>query len=183
GLVATLALLGSAMFTLAVGWLGARIGDRRTLLAASLMMMATGNAYALSSDHFVILLIAFFGMLNPSSGSASLFVPPDPSMLPHGVAESDRWRAFARYGLIGALAGALGSLLAGAPDMLTGGRIDRLTALRVMFLLYAGLGVLIGLIYSRAVPPPPPDPGEKRSMLGPSRGIVLKLMALFSLDS
>src|SRR5262249_2061075 len=73
GLVATLALLGSAMFTLAVGWLGARIGDRRTLLAASLMMMATGIAYAVTSDHFVILLIAFFGTLNPSSGSASLF--------------------------------------------------------------------------------------------------------------
>ena len=53
-----------------------------------------------------------------------------------------------------------------------------------MFLLYAGLGGMVWLLYRRLpepaaahVLPAPPAP------LGPSRGIVLKLAALFSLDA
>ena len=126
-LPATLALLGSAMFTLAVGWLGSRVGDRSTLIAASLLMIGTGIAFAMTSHHVAILLIALFGTLNPSSGNASVFVPAEHSMLTRGVAAAERTRTFARYGLIGALAGAIGSLLAGVPDVLTGGGIDRLT--------------------------------------------------------
>ncbi len=185
GVAATLALLGSAMFTLAVGWLGTRIGDRATLLAASALMIFTGVAFSASNHYAAILLVSLFGTLNPSSGNASLFVPPEHSMLTRGVAAADRTRVFARYGLIGAMSAALGSLLTALPDFLTGGSIDRLTALRAMFLLYAAVGVLIGLVYASTPPPVPAETAteEAKSMLGPSRTIVLKLTALFSLDS
>ena len=183
GLAATLALLGSALFTLGVGWLGTRIGDRMTLIIASLLMISTGIAFAASSQYAVILLVSLFGTLNPSSGNASIFVPAEHAMLTRGVSSADRTKAFARYGLIGAMAAAVGSLLAGAPDFITGGSIDRLTALRMMFLLYAALGVAIALVYLRVAPPGPAERADKSSLLGPSRKIVFKLMALFSIDS
>lgn len=186
GIAATLALIGSALFTLGVGWLGSRVGDRVTLLVASTMMVVTGVAFAASSHYAAILMVSLFGTLNPSSGNASLFVPPEHSMLTRGVAAEDRTRVFARYGLIGAMSAAFGSLLTALPDFLSSGGIDRLTALRAMFLLYAALGVVIGLVYASTAPPKAEElarDGEAKSMLGPSKKIVLKLMALFSLDS
>lgn len=187
GFAATLALLGSALFTLIVGWLGSRIGDRVTLIVASLLMIATGIAFAASSDYAVILLVSLFGTLNPSSGNASIFVPAEHAMLTRGVSSADRTKAFARYGLIGAMAAAIGSLLAGAPDYISAGYlgagIDRVTALRLMFLLYAALGVVIALVYIRVAPPAAAERADKASILGPSRHIVFKLMALFSIDS
>jgi MFS family permease len=46
GVVATLALLGSAILTLAIGLLGGGRDHRLLLLAASALMAATGLAYA-----------------------------------------------------------------------------------------------------------------------------------------
>ena len=185
GMAATLALLGSAMFTLGVGWLGTRIGDRTTLLVASGLMVLTGIALAASNHYAAILLVSLFGTLNPSSGSASVFVPPEHSLMANGAKAEDRTRMFARYGLIGAMAAAFGALLTAAPDYLASAGMDRLTALRAMFLLYSVIGALIGLVYARtAQPPVVPNSGSKpRSMLGPSKVIVFKLMALFSIDS
>jgi len=48
--VATLALLGSALLTLAIGFLGGRHDHRRLLLAASALMAGTGLAYAAASN-------------------------------------------------------------------------------------------------------------------------------------
>lgn len=185
GIAATLALLGSAFFTLIVGWLGSRIGDRATLLGASGLMIATGIAFAASSDLAAIMLVSLFGTLNPSSGNASLFVPAEHSMLTRGVAAKDRTRIFARYGLIGAMSAAFGSLLSATPELLTSSPDGRLLALRAMFLFYGAIGVLIGAVYaSTAVPSHTETAGsEIKSMLGPTKGIVYKLMALFSIDS
>ena len=50
GVVATFALLGSALMTLGIGLMGARLDQRRLLIAASGLMVATGILFALSSD-------------------------------------------------------------------------------------------------------------------------------------
>ena len=186
GMAAALALLGSAMFTLGVGWLGTRIGDRATLLTASALMVATGIAFAASTHYAAILLVSLLGTLNPSSGNASIFVPAEHAMLTRGVTAQDRTKVFARYGLIGAMSAAFGSLLTAAPDLLAGAGVDRMWALRAMFLLYGLIGVLIGIVFASTAPPARVADGTKaeaKGMLGPSRGIVYKLMALFSLDS
>ncbi len=185
GVAATLALLGSAIFTLGVGWLGSRIGDRTTLLVASALMVATGVALAASSHYAAILAVSLFGTLNPSSGNASVFVPPEHSLMANGVKAEDRTRMFARYGLIGAMAAAFGALLTAVPDYLTAAGFEPLSALRAMFILYAVIGALIGLVYAMTATPQvvPNSSTQTRSMLGPSKMIVFKLMALFSIDS
>jgi hypothetical protein len=49
GIVATLALCGSALTTLGIGLLGARTDQRRLLIGASGLMIATGLAFAASN--------------------------------------------------------------------------------------------------------------------------------------
>ena len=185
GVVATLALFGSALLTLAIGFLGARHDHRHLLLAASALMVATGLAYASASDYWVLLLVAFVGTINPSGGSTSIFVPLEHAVLSRSVSPAARTRAFARYSLIGALAGAAGSLLAAAPEWLATLGIARLDALKAMFVCYAALGVLGGLVYRRT-PVPHEDAATSQaqaSALGPSRRIVYRLAALFSIDA
>jgi len=182
GMVATLALFGSALLTLAIGFLGARHDQRALLLAASALMAATGLAYAAASDYTVLLLVAFVGTINPSGGSTSIFVPLEHTVLSGDVAPTNRTRAFARYSLIGALAGALGALAAALPDSHSALGLDRLDAIRMMFLAYAVLGVLGGLAYAR-IPRRTHVENRPTAALGPSRGIVYKLAALFSIDA
>lgn len=183
GLVATLALLGSALLTLAIGLLGVRIDKRTLLLAASCLMMLTGLAYAFTSTGALILLIAFVGTINPSSGSVSVFVPLEHAVLSHAVADSRRTSMFSHYSLVGALAAAAGALLVGSPDFAITLGMERITAIRVLFVFYTVLGLAGAWCYTRI--PVDRTPAEQRpaTALGPSRGIVYRLAALFSIDA
>jgi MFS family permease len=183
GIVATLALFGSALMTLGIGLFGASIGRRRLLTLVSALMVATGLAFAASSSYAVLLLVAFVGTINPSAGSVSVFVPLEHALLADSVADARRTRMFALYGLIGALAAALGSLASASPDFLVGMGLTRIAALKAMFLLYALLGVAGGIFY-RLVPADSTPAGKPTaSPLGPSRAIVYRLAALFSIDA
>lgn len=183
GVVATTALLGSALMTLGVGFVGARTGQRLLLIAGCGLMIATGIAYAAASNYWVVLLVAFLGTINPSAGSVSMFVPLEHAVLSRAVADAERTRMFARYSLVGALAAAVGALAAASPDVLARIGIGQLTALKGMFALYAVLGVAGGLLYA-GLPPDAPSGEEKPAApLGPSRGIVYRMAALFSVDA
>jgi MFS family permease len=183
GIVATTALFGSALLTLAIGFLGARHDHRRLLLAAASLMVATGVAFAVVDDYAILLVVAFAGTANPSAGSVSVFVPLEHAVLAHEAASDQRTRIFARYSLIGALAGAAGSLAAGAPELMAPLGFSQLAALRIMFILYAALGVTGGLFYGRIPKRPPTSDQRVHTALGPSRHIVYRLAALFSLDA
>ncbi len=183
GLIATLALFGSALLTLGISFLGAYHDHRRLLLAASGLMTLTGIAYVVASDYAVLLLAAFVGTINPSAGSTSIFVPLEHTVLSGAVAPAERTRAFARYSLAGALAGACGALAAATPDWLASLGIAQLDAIRIMFAAYAVLGVLGALAYRRIPAPPPAPRAQARAALGPSRRTVYLLAALFSIDS
>ena len=183
GVVATLALFGSALMTLAVGVLGAKTDLRKLLMAASGLMIATGCAFAASSSYVVVLVIAALGTINPSLGSVSIFVPLEHAVLSRSATDVSRTRMFARYSLIGALAAALGALASGSPDALAAIGVSRLIALKGMFLVYALLGVAGGFVYAR-IPAESASIAEKSvAALGPSRAIVYKLAALFSIDA
>jgi MFS family permease len=182
GVVASAALAGSAAMTLAVGRYASRFDPRALLIAAACLMATSGIAFAWASSYAAILAVAFVGTVNPSSGSVGIFGPLEQSVLAGRTADSERTRMFARYALIGAMAGASGALAAGSPDLLAYLGLGRDAALDAMFLIYAGLGVAGGIAYRR-IPPEPPKPQEARASLGPSRAIVRKLAALFALDS
>ncbi|MGH6816805.1 MAG: MFS transporter [Hyphomicrobiaceae bacterium] len=183
GVIATAALLGSALLTLGVGVLGTRHDHRRLLLAASILMTATGLAFAAANDYAVLLAIAFAGTINPSAGSVSVFVPLEHAALARAAADADRTKMFARYSLAGSLAAAAGALAAASPELLAAFGIGKLAALKSMFVAYAGLGLASGSIYTRIPLQPPPAHSNETAALGPSRGIVYRLAALFGIDA
>jgi MFS family permease len=183
GVIATAALLGSALLTFAIGLIGARYDYRRLLLAAATVMMATGCAFAIVDDYALLLVVAFAGTVNPSAGSVSVFVPLEHAVLAREASDRDRTKMFSRYSLAGALASACGALAAAVPDLLHPAGIGLLAALKMMFVLYALLGFVGACIYMRIPLRPAPASQRKAAALGPSRHIVYKLAALFSLDA
>jgi MFS family permease len=183
GVIATAALLGSALMTLGIGHFGARYAERTLLILASVLMVATGIAFANAQNYAALLLVAFVGTINPSAGSVSIFVPLEHSLLAGAATDSGRTRIFAFYGLIGALAAALGSLAAASPDFLVETGWTRLGALKAMFVIYALLGVAGGLSYRLMPRSAAHHEAGPRFPLGPSRRIVYRLAALFSVDA
>lgn len=183
GLVATLALLGSAAMTLGIGMAGARVDPRLLLLLASALMAATGLGLAGVTAFAAIAVVALVGTANPSAGGVSIFLPLEQALLTQAVADSRRTATLARYSLVGALAGAAGALAAAGPQALAALGLPEVTALRAGFLAYAALGLACLLAY-RGLPSLPPEERRARhAPLGPSRGIVLRLAALFCVDS
>lgn len=183
GLLSTATLLGSALATLAVGAWGHRFHHRHLLLAAALLMAATGLIFAGLSTFWPLLLVAFVGTMNPSSGDVSVFLPLEHARLAEAAQGAARTALFARYSLIGALCAAFGALAAAVPDWLAGTGFDRLSALRLMFVLYGAVGLTVWLLYLKLPDPPVHSPETRPTPLGPSRGIVFKLAALFSVDA
>ncbi len=183
GMVATAALLGSAATTLAVGFLAARYDLRNLLLIGALVMALTGLAVANSHALVLILIIVFIGSLNPSTGDLGMIVPLEHAMLARGAADTDRTRIFARYSLIGTASTAAGALAAATPDFAVSLGASRLGALEAMFYVYAALGAIGVLLYWRLPHASPQQANTRLAGLGPSRRIVYKLAALFSLDA
>ena len=182
GLVAAAALLGTAVFTLGVGFVAPRYDLRNLLIAGAALMICTGLAFAQAIVIWIVIAVAFFGTINPSTGDIGVLIPLEHAMLTYGVGNERRTHFFARYSLIGALSMAVGALAAAAPDLLAATGMERTAAFKLMFYAYAVLGLACAAIYlclphAHAEQRPPAAP------LKESRSVVYKLAALFSLDA
>ena len=182
GLVAAAALLGTAVFTLAVGFVAPRYDLRNLLIAGAALMICTGLAFTQATVIWIVIAVAFFGTINPSTGDIGVLIPLEHAMLTYGVGDELRTQAFAGYCRLGALSMAIGALAAATPDLLSATGLERIAAFKLMFYAYAILGLSCALIYLRL----PHAHAEERPAAAPlkqSRGVVYKLAALFSLDA
>ena len=145
-------------------------------------MVATGLAFAASSTYAVVLLVALIGTINPSAGSVSIFVPLEHAVLSRSVADAERTRMFARYSLVGALAAASERSHQAA----------RISGHDWHLADHGAQGDVRCLCHARCGRRRPVRAasrghaaGRRKSVaaLGPSRGIVYKMAALFSIDS
>jgi MFS family permease len=183
GYLSTATLAGSALAVLAVGIVGHRWASQRLLLFAALLMAITGFSFASISSFWPLLIVAFIGTLNPSSGDVSMFLPLEHARLAQTAKGNARTGLFARYSLIGSLSAAVGALAAGAPSLLTAwSGLPLIDGLRAMFVLYGLLGGAVWLLY-RGLPIASFRTSQRNEPLGPSRGLVIKLAALFSVDA
>ena len=185
GAIVTGTLLGSAAVTLAVGLLGYRLSRKRILLGATALMTLTGLGFAGFTSFWPLMVVAVAGTLNPSSGDVSLFLPTEQAALAHTAAGPARTLSFAWYNVAGSLAGALGALLSGVPALLASHwRISLLLAERGVFVFYSLCAVACALVYRTLTPALEVQPEKQpRNALAESRRVVLRLAALFSLDS
>ena len=182
GIVLTASLLGTAVMTLAIGVVAPRHDLRTLMLIGASLMALTGLAFPNFQHIAFVVFVAFVGTINPSTGDLGILVPLEHAMLARGVSNEMRTHAFARYSLIGALSMAAGSLAAAAPDFIIQTGVDRLGAFKLMFYAYALLGLGCAALY-RLLPHARMTEDTPHAPLGPSRGVVYKLAALFSLDA
>jgi MFS family permease len=172
GLTLGLGLAAASRSGLGSAILAARIGRRRTLAVAGLLMSLTGLDLALASYPALLVLAGLTGMLGAASVDLGPFASVEQAVLAEAVPPSARNVAFGRYSLTGGLFNAAGGLAAALATGGAGGRI--------FFLLYAAIGVvtaLLPLLMTSAVETPGPKVafGRFRPLAG--------LAALFALDS
>jgi MFS family permease len=194
GLVLTVALVGDIIAIILVALFADRIGRRRVLVLLALLMAGSGLAFAFSRNLFILLLAAFFGTLSPSSADNAPFAAIEQAILPQTCMEQRRTEAFARYNLMAQLAGAAGGLAVILPDILhrTMG-MDTAFAVRAMFAGYALIALAMGTFFLSMSNKIEASSHGSRSLeavmvktgrpLQKSRGIVLRLAALFALDA
>ncbi len=208
GLLVSVSLAGDLAGTLLIGRWADRWGRRRTLTTLALLMATTGLIFGLAGLfdlarwYPVLLIAAFFGTLGTSASETAPFLPIEQAMLGQGRKGQDRTRRFAGYNFVAVFAGALGALLAGLPDLASRSGVPMEMSLEFLFALYGALALVVALLAARlspAVEAPAAaqwtlapddasrgDPPRKMRLfpsLPHSRGMVLRLSGLFSLDA
>ena len=184
GVIATATLMGSGLLTLLVGLRANRYHYRSVLLAAAMLMAATGVGFALFTQFWPLLLIAVVGTLNPSSGDVSVFLPLEHAVLSRFVTDRNRTAVFARYSLVGSLLAAVGALAAALPAMIAAPLgVSLKTALQLMFILYGALGLLAAVAYRGLPAALEAEARQPSAPLGKSKRAVYLLASLFSLDA
>lgn len=190
GAIVTGTLVGSAALTLVFGLRAHRTTLGRLLVAACILMAATGVAFASVTAFWPLLLIAVVGTLNPSSGDVSVFLPTEQAFIAERVPHERRTRTYAVYNLGAVFAGAVGALASGLPDRIArAGGWAPVSVERYGFLAYATVGLVVLVLYRPLAARPgasadvPTVGRERRRALSVSRRIVIQLSLLFSVDS
>ncbi len=191
GVLITVSLIGDMVGTYVISLVADTWGRRRTLALLSLLMAVTGVVFGLVTSYPLLLVAAFFGTLGTTASETAPFLPIDQAMLAQITPPPRRTTLFARYNLIASLSAAVGALAAGAPALLEGIGIP--FGIRLLFGVYAALGLVVAGLSLRLtvlVEAPVRPSIELQSLrmrlvpqLPRSRGIVLRLTALFSIDA
>jgi MFS family permease len=177
GVIVTGMLLGSAVLTMFTGTWGWRFERRLLLRAGALLMVITGLVFFTSTSFPLLLAFGVIGTVNPSGSDVSVVQPIEQSLLPLTTSDERRSHTFARYSFFGGALASLGALSAGLPARFH-------WQPESVFLIYTFAGVAMLGVYATMSPlveaaaqAAPPTP------LGPSKRVVYKLAALFTLDS
>jgi len=170
GAVLTSILAGNAVVSILVARYGDRIGRRRAYRLLFVGMAAAGAVFALTAWLPALVLAALTGTVSTDVVESGPFTSLEQAMLPNAAA-GDPTRLFGTYNAVATLAGSVGALLAlasSSPNAL------------LLYPVAAVVGLLVSARLSPAVELGPRSEGRQ---LARSRGIVVRLSALFALDS
>lgn len=187
GLLLTLTLVGDTLISLFLTTRADRLGRRRILVLGALLMVGAGIPFALSGDFPVLLIAATLGVISPSGNEVGPFLAIEQASLSQTVPDESRTSVFSWYNLTGSFSTALGALAGGwTAQALQARGMAPVSSYRVLVLAYAASGILLALLFSRLssrVEVPSGLAPAGRLGLGKSRGVILRLSALFSLDA
>src|SRR5205085_2629642 len=194
GMLLTLTLAGDTVVSLFLTTRADRIGRRRMLIVGALLMLAAGLVFASTRNLWFLVLAGTIGVISPSGHEVGPFLSIEQAALSHVVTDRNRTEVFAWYTLAGSLATALGALVGGtATRVLQQASVAPLSSYRGVVILYAALGAAMAVLFSRLSRSAEATTlGEKKAFratfaglsgLDQSREVVVKLSALFALDS
>jgi predicted MFS family arabinose efflux permease len=165
-------LAGAAAVSVLIARYGDRIGRRRAYRVLLLTMAVAGTTFALTGSLPALLVAALTGTVSTDVVESGPFTSLEQAMLSHTAEDSTRM--FAAYNTVATLAGSGGALLA-----LVGSSAHWLLA----YPLCAAAALLVTAKLSPAVEVGRELDTEPMPSLHRSRGIVVRLSALFALDS
>jgi len=185
GVLLTLTLVGDTVVSLYLTTHADRIGRRRMLIVGAILMAAAGLAFAYTRDFAFLVVAGTIGVISPSGNEVGPFLSIEQAALSQVVPSQSRTAVFAWYTLVGSFATAAGALSGGTlSHLLQKTAIAPVESYRVVVLLYAVLGVVLALLFTRLSPVAEVSaPGAASFGIGRSRGVVLRLSGLFALDS
>jgi MFS family permease len=192
GLLLSMTLLGDVAVSLWITTTADRVGRKRMLIVGAVLMALAGAVFLSTDDFYLLLAAATIGVISPSGNEVGPFLAIEQAALAQVVTAEQRTRVFAWYNLTGSLATAFGALLCGLlVQALQSHGFAALQSYRIVLWYYVGTGVLLAVLFMRLLPtseaPPAAAEGEqpRRPFLGlyESRGVVLRLSALFALDA
>jgi len=194
GLLLTLTLVGDTAVSLYLTTRADRMGRRRMLVAGALLMAAAGLVFSSTRLFWLLVIAGTIGVISPSGNEVGPFLSIEQAALSHVVTDRTRTEVFAWYTLAGSLATALGALAGGtATRMLQQGAMTPVGSYRLVVIGYAAIGFVLAVLFSRLSRSAEAITlGEKKAFsatfaglsgLDRSRDVVLKLSALFALDS
>ena len=189
GLLLTLTLAGDASVSLWLTTTADRIGRRKTLLIGAGLMILAGVGFILTRNPILLTIAAIVGVISPSGNEIGPFLSIEQASLTQLLPDERRTRAFAWYNMAGSFATATGALTSGwLAQTLQSNGMPALEAYRVVLVGYALAGaalVVCFLSLSPVVEASAPAASSTPRLLGlhKSRGVVLKLSALFAIDA
>jgi MFS family permease len=190
GIILSVTLINSIIFTLFASFYADRIGRRNTLLLYTIMMSISGIIFFVTENPLALIIAALLGTLNITGSETSAFLSIEQSILPQTIKDNrKRNTLFGFYNMAGTFAMGAGILIANLPIIIESElEFDQIYAIKLLFLFYSLLGILVLGIYlklSSAIE----IKKEKTSkpiaeILTPkSKKIVSKLSGLFAIDS
>src|SRR5215831_15500349 len=191
GLLLTLTLAGDTAVSLALTTQADWIGRRRMLVMGAILMAGAGLAFAFTKNFLLLVLAGTIGVISPSGNEVGPFLSIEQAALSEVITSETRTAVFAWYALTGAIATAAGSLFGGVlTASLQTLTLTAVRSQRVVVLLYAAMGLVLGIAFGRLssaaeVHPRPPRSSRVARLLGvgESRTVVFRLGALFALDA
>ena len=193
GVLLSLTLAGDTVVSLLLTTQADRIGRRRVLIAGSALMVAAAVVFASTRAVWLLFIAGTVGVLSPSGNEVGPFLPIEQAALSQIVADRDRTHVLAWYTLVGSFATAIGALATGlAMRGLEAIGMSPPQRYRAIVVLYGAIGVVLAAAFLRlsrrteaqsGTQTPPLTMIGRLSGLEQSRGVVLKLSALFSLDA
>ncbi len=190
GLLFALTLVGDTVVSLWITTSADRIGRKTMLIVGAALMLFAAAVFAFTGNFVLLLIAGTVGVISPSGNEVGPFLAIEQAALSQLVPSEQRTGVFAWYNLTGSIATALGSLVAGALTwQLQHGGMAKLDSYRWVVVGYGIIGGILAILFallSRDIEVKKVNGGGPAKMflgLHRSRGIVLKLSALFSLDA
>ncbi len=165
GLILSLSGAVSMALVVLVGVAADRFGRRRALLALSALTALGAVLLAwLPLGPVMAVVASGLGGVGRGGGAGSggawgPVFPAEQPLLAAAAPEQNRTRVFGVISFVGVLAGAVGSLVAGLPQVLVGDGLSIVAGYRLLFALGAALGVVM-IAVTLPVRESRPDPAE-----------------------
>jgi MFS family permease len=190
GLLFTLTLAGDAGISLWLTTSADRFGRRRTLLLGALLMIGAGVVFILTKNPLLLMVAAIIGVISPSGNEIGPFLSVEQAGLTQLIHDRQRTQIFAWYNLSGSFATATGALTGGwLSQSLQNRGISALDSYRAVLMGYALGGMILVILFlcisaAIEIPASALQVEAKRTLgLHRSRGVVLRLSALFAMDA